>query len=371
MSRPDSVAAISVSTQFENVGDAWLHRELIRLARERATTWVDASRCPDDFAASLALDGPPAAVRVDGVLALVVRMLAHRLRGGVVTFFLGPGGYHGELRGRALLRAWIATAVLAVLRVAGVRCCLIGTSYDRIGPRQRQVLRLRGRLLAQHLVRDEASRAVARGIGMRVDGVIPDLSWATPPRGHATPTGETVAMAFRGDQWPDQPAAILRFARALVEATDPGIAWRVVAQVERDVPLAHALADAIVATGRTASVEEVHHDLDQAAASYAGCSHVIGNRLHALLLGVHAGCAPLAFVDVHHNAKIVGSFADLGWSDRIVPFEALDAPERVAERMGRPFDARPVVGARRERIQRSFDALLGTPAKRRTPADDD
>jgi polysaccharide pyruvyl transferase WcaK-like protein len=370
VSPPDRVAAISVSTQFENVGDAWLHRELIRLARERATTWVDVSRCPPGFAASLALDGPPAAVRIDGVMALVARMITQRLRGGVVTFFLGPGGYHGELRGRALLRAWIATAVLAVLRVAGVRCCLIGTSYDRIGPRQRQLLRLRSRLLYEHVVRDEASRRVAHEIGMDVDGVLPDLSWATLPSRHAAPAEGTVALAFRGDQWPEQPEAILRFARALVQSTDPATSWRAVAQVERDVPVAHAVADAIEQTGRHASVAEVYQDLDQAAASYVGCSHVIGNRLHALLLGVRAGCAPLAFVDARHNAKIVGSFADLGWTDRVVTFDEPGAAERVAERLRTPFDHPQVATAQRNRIERYFDGLLGTPAERRATVGD-
>ncbi len=361
MNTPPPVAAFSVSTQFENVGDAWLHRELLRLARERVTTWVDLSRCPVAFADDLDVEAYPAAERRDGVVALMLAMIAHRIRGGATSYFLSPGGYHGELEGVALLRAWAATAALAVLRAFGVRNCLVGASYERIGPHHRAVLRARTRLLHTHVVRDEASRRTAVELGLRVDAVLPDLSLATPSPGPVSlPSGTVVALAFRGDQAPGQAAEIVRFVRELASQANSAFRWRVIAQVARDVPLAETVASALSTDGHGAELSIVHHDLDAASRAYVGCRFVVGNRLHALLLGTHNGCAAVAVADTRLNAKVIGAFHDLGWADRVVAAEAPDSVSQVASLLRpnrwEPHDAR----VHRERIERFFDDLLGT-----------
>jgi len=357
-----TAAAISVSTQFENVGDAWILRELIRLAATRVPLWVDVTRCPPAFVANLGLDSLPSVTTVPGLGRLVSRVLRHRRRGGRTAWFLGPGGYHGERSGSDLAKAWVATGVLASLRMAGAHICQVGASYERLGPGHRGLLVARGRLLHSHLVRDEASAVYARSLGIRVHGVAADLAFADPTWSSAvSPDAATVALVFRSDQHATQPAEVTDFSFRLARAAPWVRRWRAIAQVERDRATASAVADAVSATGSEAEVALVDHALAAARDAYRGCSHVIGNRLHGLLLGASAGAAPVPVVDTERQAKIVGAFAVLPDGPKVIASDSPDAVERAVAALRddhpHPLDPKPA----REALEAAFDRLLGAP----------
>ena len=50
------VSFFSPKTQFENVGDALINREMIELASLNSKVILDLSRCPADFNETLGLD---------------------------------------------------------------------------------------------------------------------------------------------------------------------------------------------------------------------------------------------------------------------------------------------------------------------------
>lgn len=363
MMRP-TAAAFSVSTQFENVGDAWIHRELIRLVAMRAPTWVDVTRCPSGFVANLGLDALPGVVRVDGLGRLLSRVLRHRREGGQTAWFLGPGGYHGERSGPDLARAWVATGVLAALHAAGARICLVGVSYERLGRRHRDVLATRGRLLHAHLVRDEASAAYARSLGINVHGIAADLAFADPAWSSQSPADAvTVALVFRSDQHATQQAEVVDFVRRLARAAHWVPRWRAIAQVGRDQATAVAVADAVREAGAQADVVFVDHALTAARAAYVGCSHVLGNRLHGLLLGASTGAIPVPVVDPERQAKIGGAFAVLPDGPQVIASASPDAVERAAAVLAddhkRPLDPSPA----RAVLEAAFDRILGPPSR--------
>lgn len=354
-----ALAGFSVSTQFENVGDAWLWRELLRLVRARADVRVDLSRCPARFATNLDLPPDDPSWRADRFGHVLAALVRHRLAGGRAYYFLSPGGHHGELAGAALRRAWRNTAILTFMRFLGIRVCLVGTSFDHIGPRHRRVLAARSRVLHRHLVRDPESAVRAREAGMRVDGVIPDLSVAAAgPPSRRRPAAVEVALSFRGDQAPGQGDDVRRFACALAERAREVVAWRVVAQVERDAGLAEAVATDLHDLGANVSVRHVAHDLHAAAVAYAGCSHVLGNRLHALLLGTAAGCAPIAVVAPDLNEKVAAAMTGLGLGDRVLNLGEPAASRRAAAMLElagwSPVDLTPFARA----LEVAMDELL-------------
>ena len=358
-----TAAAFSISTQFENVGDAWIHRELIRLVAMRVPTWVDATRCPPAFVANLGLDALPGVVMVNGLGRLLIRVLRHRSQGGRTAWFLGPGGYHGERSGPDLARAWAATGVLVGLHAAGARICHVGVSYERLGPHHRAVLTARGRLLHTHLVRDEASAAYARSLGIRVHGIAADLAFADPTWSSGCPAdAATVALVFRSDQHATQEAEVADFSRRLAQAAPWVRQWRAIAQVGRDRATAAAVADAVRETGAEADLVFVDHALTAARTAHQGCTHVLGNRLHGLLLGASAGAVPIPVVDPLRQAKIRGAFAVLPDGPQIIASDTPDVVERAAAALAddraRPLDPTPA----REALEAAFDRLLGPPA---------
>ncbi|KMO80465.1 Polysaccharide pyruvyl transferase [Mycolicibacterium obuense] len=307
-----SVTFFSLKTQFENVGDALINRELIALCANRSAVMVDASRCPDAFIQSLAIQKyVPGAVRVSSP-ALFMRMMTGRVTGRQAYYFVAPGGYVGEKRGLAALSSIVNTFVLAILWITGVKICQVGVSYERLGWLHARILAVRSRIMFRVLVRDEHSLAYARALNLKVDGLIPDLAFGAARYRQDVSGCGTIALSFRTDQYPGQRQQLLTLARRLDETLPASISFRFIAQVERDAEFMQQLVDSNCAAGRIREFKSTFGDVDAAFDAYAGCSHVVSNRLHSLLFGLIGGCSPVAVVDESHNQKISGLFDLLG-----------------------------------------------------------
>ena len=62
------ITFFSPKTQFENVGDALINRELIRLASDNSSVVLDVSRCPLDFVEDLSVNFDNVDLRSDSFL---------------------------------------------------------------------------------------------------------------------------------------------------------------------------------------------------------------------------------------------------------------------------------------------------------------
>jgi len=311
-----SFSFFSIKTQFENVGDALINRELIRLASTKSSAIVDVSRCPVEFSKTLEI-GSSRVAYVNGTLKLFAKLLSKRLAGKRCYYYLSPGGYVGEKAGAQYYAAAFNTLVLRLLHLTGVKVCHVGVSYERIGDKHKSLLRKRSSLLYKHFVRDRESEEYARKIGLKVDGLMTDLAFGAVDE-QAVPAEPRLkyAVSFRGDQSKDQHTGVIEFVKHLHDTVDAQIPFKFVCQVERDGSLLKNLAEEL--KGRDTELVSVYHDIDVCFNAYSDCKIIISNRLHALLIGMIAGCAPLAAVHPCYNQKIVGIFRDLGLENRVL-----------------------------------------------------
>lgn len=332
MSRPASF--LSMKTQFENAGDALINRELVRICSRFSDVVLDTSRCPPAFVASMRPEDYAPSVDSARTASLFFKLALERFRGRPVYYFLIPGGYVGEKRGLQLVSLIANTAVLAGMRLLGVRVCHVGVSYERLGPRHARILALRSRLMHRLLVRDAGSLAYAESIGIQVDGQIPDLAFGAASYRGDTSGSKDVALSFRVDQAESQRSNAESLVRLLDEMLPGATAFKFIAQVERDVAFMKELATRDYPSGRPSSFLATYSDADDALDAYAGCRHVISNRLHALLFGMVTGCEPIPYIDETVNSKVVGIFEGLG----IPLIGTADRSEEVARSLSQASD---------------------------------
>lgn len=325
---------LNISTQFENIGDAWLYRELLQLLNARSNLILNLSRCPPEFIANLDLPrNAPSAIIASSSTELFRRMLSRRLQGQRVYYFLSPGGYHGEVDRKAWFIGWLRNLLLAIFTLMGVRICLTGVSYERIGPRHANLLSARSRLLQVHLVRDSNSLAYAAELGIQAQGIMPDLSF-----GSASSVGlvaraasqSGIALSFRTDQYETQLTDIVTFLRKLVVMVENTRPWKIVVQVERDSKHAEVIAATIQDVVEEVQIQYVHDSFERARDAYLDVSYVIGNRLHSLLLGASASAVPIPAVDYNFNEKISNVFSDLRLSHYVHALSDPDTPTEIA-----------------------------------------
>lgn len=312
-SMPLAYAFFSLKTQFENVGDALINRELIRLAAKYTMVHVDVSRCPEDFRNSLNLKKYAPTVEVLSTVRLFRRMIYARLHRKSVYYFLSPGGYVGTKPALSLLQATVNTIVLLLLRIMGVRICHVGVSFERLCPRHARLLNVRSRFMHRVLARDPHSAEYASSLGIRVDGTMPDLAFGAAEYRERRPPGNTVAVSFRVDQAAHQASKVVELVKRLDDAISEDIAFKFVAQVARDEQFMKKLSEATYKSGRRVELVTTFDDVDRAFEAFDGCRAVFSNRLHALLMGVMNGVVPVAVVDSDVNEKVLNLFNTFGW----------------------------------------------------------
>lgn len=339
---------LPVSTQFENVGDALIHRELIRIANDHGPTFVEISRCPPQFRKTLDIDDLENVRTIDGRGAFYRQMVRSRLAGARLIYLLKPGAYLGP-SGQSATRSTLLLGMLKAIRAFGCRLMHFGASYERLDQANSEFLARRSHLLDGHYVRDERSLAYARARGFSVDGVLPDLAFnlfdgdRTPPRPDSS--GMHLAMSFRIGQYPDQEAVLVAAIRQILThaaASATGIAsLRLVAQVSWDVAfLRQTEAMAADEFGIAAEFVDGSSDIATCEKAYDGCDLLVSNRLHALLIAASRGCPILACIDPASNTKIAGMFESAGWGDRLFHLsrDLGELPERVEAARGRACD---------------------------------
>ena len=312
----NSRAFVRVHTQYENVGDALIVRELISLLAERMLVTVDLSSCPRSFRAALELPRSPniRCRTVLGTWRMLTSLIVSSLRSRPTLLFLVPGGRGGELTRSAQFRANLLNGGYSLLDRLGVAVVQIGVSYDRLGPRHSAILRRRASRYAAHFVRDCISHDHLVDRGIRVDGIIPDLAlnlFRSPPELLSDP--RSMAFSFRTDKSSDQGSRIAAAVAGLCSQLGHGSRMVFVSQVERDRQFMRSLAsDMATALESPVSYIATADSIQRTRQAYSGCSWIVSNRLHALLMGMSVGASPIALVDPVVDAKIIGVFHALG-----------------------------------------------------------
>lgn len=312
--RPDSHAYFFVETQFDNLGDALLNRELIRLMSQHADVTLGLSKVPDHFIDMLGrsfLDGF-AQDRTHGRSRFLLGIAWRRILGEQSYLFLSPGGWIGDLDGRLNLRSWLHTGLYYLLAGLGVRICQLGVSYEDLGPKLKLQLKARSAAMFRHLVRDTLSEQTLATLSVRSDGRAPDLAF-NAFLAEAPVSVNGITFSFRSDQYPEQGEE----ARLVVErilallGTEQPVYF--VYQVEKDRAINEQLASWVrERIGIPCQADDGCQRIADTQALYRRSARVVSNRLHSLLLAGSVGNRMLAAPIGVHNKKITALFQDIG-----------------------------------------------------------
>ena len=309
-----AISFFSPKTQFENLGDALINGELIELISENSEVIIDSSRSPKGFIDNLKVN-PDKKLQVmnSNFLLFLIKLISSRLIKRLdCYYFLSPGGYVGELSVFQFIQQLFNNTLLSFLSIIGVKICLVGVSYERLGNRYINILKFRSKLLHIHLVRDNITKKYLKAKSIRITGTCPDLAFSIfrnkPKPPHPT---KSVVLSFRTDQDPQQLECIDKFLYSIKGELEKASRIRLYCQVDRDLDGLNALAIKLSSNLKNVDTSVIKvNSLDKALDVFKGGHIVISNRLHVLLLAASQNCKIYPCFYKGFNQKLIGLFSD-------------------------------------------------------------
>lgn len=356
-----SAAFCFIDTQFGNLGDSLINREMIRLVAERIPIEVGIANAPPGFEETLGITHFPNVIvdRHRSHEAFLLRAFSRRLRGSNVYYFFTPGGWIGEIDGNLNLRTWLHVCIQAMMYLIGIRLCQYGVSYERIGRRLGWILRARSILMHRHFVRDQESLSEAASLRVRIDGIAPDFAFGLFCGDNSVARNEIsrVAFSFRTEQYPAQIEDIKKFV-LFVHCTLQAAEYVFIPQVNEDAQTNAELCLWAQDIGVNARCESMPADLDACLLIYQSVDIMISNRLHALLIAGSRCRRMIAAPLSHDNRKIRSIFAAIGCADNV--FDVQDHyPEADAFRLRAAAHRRISGDQQNAQLSQAFEELFG------------
>ncbi len=327
----------SVNTQFENLGDALINRELILEASKYGQACVDVSRCPDSFVTTIGLNSamfPKNIAVFKGLLLLILKIVKSRSKGEKVFYFLNPGGLGKPRSNKQRISAIVYNMLLLFYVVIGVKVCHVGISHEKSGYIDLLISKMRAKLTSYLYVRDKGSFKYLNENGFGVKGVYPDLAfYLYGNEKKASSERAKIGFSFRFDgRNISSKDSSKSFILSVFDRYKDQKKYAFISQVKRDDSHMHELAAwFLINTGCEAEVVCCSDDIEFMVSLYSDCDTVYSNRLHVLLLSSSSGSVPMAVIDLELNKKVSDLYLDIGLKELIID---LNSPETYSLRGG-------------------------------------
>lgn len=307
---PRPIFFVRVKTQFENLGDALINRELIRLLSGHGDLVLILSGVPDRFARWIDNAIPSDAIRT-GWLGYWRRLGWALLCGRRCWVVLNPGGYVGEVGPFSMIGKLAGAARLRGLRILGCKTMLVGVSYERLGQRLMTSLRAQARALDFHAPRDCLTAQYCSANGITYDKIMPDLAFALEPLPNGKERAAKALASFRQQPGQDPISSLCELLPANFQLD---FTW----QVDTDAAYQQHLHNRWTDLGNLSISLPLTEGIEAARKVYQTYRIVYSNRLHVLLLAMSAGAYAVPVLKPGHGQKIRGIYEDLGLQSRIV-----------------------------------------------------
>jgi polysaccharide pyruvyl transferase WcaK-like protein len=344
-----------VKTQFDNLGDALINRELFKICAEHGSVVVCTSGVPGDFLNWLRLSDIP---KVNVItrkgpffLQIVNSIILSVLGKRRVYIVQNPGGYIGEISSSALVVKRIKAIFISMLRRFGVRSILLGASYEGLGVRNLVAVKLLSEALSVHAVRDNESRDYCQKNGIFVSGVLPDLAFNVSfTERRPTMLARTCIVSLRDPKDSNYCDAIVgKLRRAYQTGCFESVLLTY--QVQRDGHFMESFREMLLEAGVPVERGAIPllAGIEENLSYYSSAGLVVSNRLHVLLLAWRAGTPAIAVVKNGDNKKIVGIYEDTGFGEFCLRSD--DDPEALSRLIARIDNEESL-----SRFFRAFDA---------------
>lgn len=318
-------------TQYENMGDLWINRMVLRLLAENfGNVWVDDINVPRGFL-DATLEG------IDGI-----KLISSERRFGTrsIRFLLDPRtwkkvpkavvfppGHQGSKTLEGSLRGLAGGLCNLVLKVAGFRLIQLGISLAPGGPAERLRQRINDAAFSLISCRDESTFRLLNGVKViHADLIL--LATRDIPNQRTAATCRLV-YSFRLDHYPhEQRASVVEALKAFMSKLSevfPDIPKYIVWQVARDESVANLLKPG----GDPASIYTLRaiESWKDAEFIYGPGAVVFSNRLHVALTANVVGGVGVAIIKPEYDQKLVGAFQHVRLGENLIPLTSVSAVE--------------------------------------------
>lgn len=311
---------IRIKTQFDNLGDALINKELISLCALHGKVFVFTPRVPAKFKNWLNYGNEEGVVYSSSRLkffAFIINSSIQSIFGRRKFLYIqNPGGYIGEISKSNLVRKSFKIFFLALLKKFGIKIALIGASYESLGDNNKLSLIKLSNILDIHTVRDSDSLNYCNTNGIKVTSLLPDLAFNLPTCSVDKSRERICIISLRSPKDNFYAVSLVAMLKKAYDSNDfNGI--RLIYQVERDEIFMTQFKLMLQRQGLP--VEEkilpLLDSIEKNIMAYSGVTTVISNRLHVLLLALRASTRCVAIVEPESNKKIIGLFTDIGLGD--------------------------------------------------------
>lgn len=308
-----------VKTQFENLGDALINRELIKLMSNHGQLYINTRLVPSRFKKEIFnLSNHENIKEVNFYIFFIQLILDSLFQKKPIYFFLNPGGYDGEIDTKSYLKKHVSYLFFLALKFLNVNICQLGISYSNLGIKHGRHIRKLSSTMHTHSVRDTLSKLHANSQNIAVSAVLPDLALNIPSYTKDNTSSFDILFSFREPKNLQTKNQIVdSIGKLLTTYPNSDIGY----QVKFDEYFCKEIAHSI--SFKCLKILDMTASIDSNIELYSKYKFVVSNRLHVLLLALISGSTPIAAIELNENSKIVGIFHDLGLSSNLLEVHQL------------------------------------------------
>ncbi|MBS9393199.1 MAG: polysaccharide pyruvyl transferase family protein [Dolichospermum sp. LBC05a] len=324
-----NVIFYSAKTQYQNLGDMIINREMLLQLRPYGKLIVDDKGVPEWFCKDLEINSDERSSN-HGIsfenLIIWYAFKAFFQKKYKIYFVIKPGHFYGEFKFINLFKLFY----FAIIKILGVRICRFGASIGPFTKTMDFLEKLKSKFMYFYSVRDSISKEYADQIHIEKVELFPDLAWLIKtPNGKSESSesvkidGKYVIFSFRNSTMTNNLQTSIEhknhfknhFFKTLDQIVDlvcQTLSYNLVIsyQVDSDIHLCQDIMERYKNSCNVILIEERINNLQCAYDLYSGADIVFSNRLHVLMLAMLSGALPVGVLDVGKHSKITGIFND-------------------------------------------------------------
>lgn len=322
-----SIFFFCAKTQYQNLGDVIINREVLKLLEPYGDIHLDEGGMPTSYLDKLkhiriARRYDSQATFISQLFLLAIKRLFNP---GLpqVYYVLNPGGFTGMGADniKSILKQFVLIFIYFVLFVLGVRIIRLGASYDNLSPLKVWLERIKSHFMFANTLRDQEALQYAGKIGLKKTSFFPDMAFMLKPHPgklmvHPVDQQPYVVLSFRSGEKDQAYDHKLTTALQALFADSAHLTKVFSSQVFFDIGWNAVLANKLQVAGEKVVLD--YNDEDQLFPVYREATAVYSNRLHVLLFAMRQGVPAFPVVDLEKNVKITGIYQDLGLSGMLI-----------------------------------------------------
>lgn len=297
-----------INTQFDNLGDALINRELITLLSSLGKVNIDTSKAPPHFKEWIE-PLPTSITKIKNKLTFNIDVIRSLLTKNETWLVLNPGGVNGEISQSSYIKKTLKFNYFRILKLLGVKLIRIGISYEGLGARHLRAVRNLSYITDVHLVRDSISKQYCQTKSIATTGQMTDLAMNLDAKPIKLKEIETVLISLRKpkiQETHDLKPLIENIAKHKILK----FGWQVKRDKEYQVHLQQKYSP-------TSEISDCTKSISETCDFYSNIDLIITNRLHVYLLALSSGTKSILLISPTGSKKIEGISKDLGLQNTI------------------------------------------------------